>query len=76
MAGDPGSVSGRYRIVVRGEIRPDVLSQGGGLSVESTGPTSVLLLAPRDHHALQAALGWLRDADIEVLSLMQVKDEA
>ena len=74
MAGDPGSSLGRYRIVVRGELRPDVLS-AGGLLVESTGPTSVLLLDPHNQAALQTALGWLRDAGIDVLSLTRVDAE-
>ena len=74
MAADPASPLGRYRIVVRGEVRADMLG-AGGLRVESTGPTSVLLLDPQDQAALQAALGWLGDAGIDVLSLTKVDGE-
>jgi hypothetical protein len=75
MSGDAGPSVPRYRIVVRGELRPDVPGGAGGLRVESTGPTSVLLVDPPDQAALQAALGWLRDAHIHVLSLTRVEAE-
>jgi hypothetical protein len=61
-----------YRIVVRGEIGPNLLSALEGISIESVGPKTALVLASADQETLRDALDWLSDAGIEIVSLTQL----
>jgi hypothetical protein len=72
MAGRTRSDPGGYRIVLRGEIGPNLLCALEGVSVERTASETALVLASADQETLRDALGWLGEAGIEVVSLRQL----
>jgi hypothetical protein len=61
-----------YRIVVRGEIGPNIVAHLEGVSAEVVGHQTVLELEPVDQEQLRETLDWLSDAGIEIVSLTQL----
>jgi hypothetical protein len=62
-----------FTIVVRGEIGAHLIAPFGDLSIERTGPETVLRLQSTDSERLRKALDWLGDAGIDVVALKQVE---
>jgi hypothetical protein len=65
----PGATA--YTIVVRGEIAPRFLAALENVSVEETGPETVLSLEAASPEELGRTLDRLGDAGIELLALRQ-----
>jgi hypothetical protein len=67
---EPGPAG--FTIVVRGEIGAHLIAAFEDLSIERTGPDTVLKLPSTDSERLRKALEWLGDAGIDVIALKQV----
>jgi hypothetical protein len=67
---EPGPAG--FTIVVRGEIGAHLIAAFEDLSIERTGPETVLKLRSTDSERLRKALEWLGDAGIDVVALKQV----
>ena len=63
---EPGAVTTRYEIVVRGTLQEEILSEIGAQSADVGHGKTVILVDVIDQSHLHGVLGWLHDRNIAV----------